>query len=235
MSQNIPATPDTPRVPHAAEGVDVNFCRNPKCSNFGVPIPPSAKKGRGSSNPYTVVAKGKNIPAARCNDCGEIITLKSNTGVLEESRRILAAHFPHPSCLEPLCANHRVPIHVKGACHAIGTTKLGSRRYRCLECKGSFSVKPEGINPIRNQRQSDKNRTILSMLTNKMPLRRICEAADVTPGVLYDRIDFLSSQAGAFLAEREKGFSDTDFKMFFGLARFISTSSPSVTQARSSG
>ena len=81
MNQNIPATPETPRVPPAASGIDVNFCRNPKCSNFGVPIPQAAKKGRGASNPYTVVANGRNIPAARCNACGENITLKSNSGV----------------------------------------------------------------------------------------------------------------------------------------------------------
>lgn len=49
MSKNTSATQDTPRVPHAAQGVDVNFCRNPKCENFGVPIP----------------------QAARCNACGE--------------------------------------------------------------------------------------------------------------------------------------------------------------------
>ena len=79
MSQNTSATPSTPRVPHAAQGVDVNFCRNPKCKNFGVPIPQGVQRGPGASNPYTVVSNGKNIPAARCNACGEHITLKSNS------------------------------------------------------------------------------------------------------------------------------------------------------------
>lgn len=224
MSQNTQSTPATPRVPLAAHGVDVNFCRNPKCQNFGTPIPQFASRGPGADNPYTVVANGKNIPAARCNACGETITLKSNVGVVEEAWRILSTHFPHATCPEPLCGNHRVPVHLKGAYHAIGTTKLGSRRYRCLECKGSFSVKPEGINPIRNQRQSDKNRTILSLLSNKVPLRRICEAADVTPGVLYDRIDFLSEQAEAFLAARERDFPDTDFgRLYMGTDRQVYT------------
>ncbi len=136
MSQNTSATPSTPRVPHAAQGVDVNFCRKPKCENFGVPSPQAVQRGPGASNPYTVVANGKNTPAARCNACGEHITLKSNSGVLEESLRILAAHSRDASCPEPLCSNHRMPVHVKGAPHhdsipLVGVTTSGPMARKC--------------------------------------------------------------------------------------------------------
>ena len=110
MSQSAkptPAVPGTPRVPLPAHGIDVNFCRNRKCSNFGITIPQTTTRGPGADNPYTVVANGRKNPAAKCNACGEAITFKSNAGV----------------------------------------------------------VKPVGLNPSRNQKQSNKNRTILSLLT----------------------------------------------------------------------
>lgn len=222
MSQTAqtPAQPATPRVPLPAGGIDVNFCRNPACQNFGLPVPQTWTRGPGSSNPYTVVASGKKSPAARCNACNESFTLKSNAGVAEETWRILAETYPQATCPDTLCSNHRVPVETKGAYHSVGKTALGSARYRCKACGGGFSVKPSGLNPIRNQRQSDKNRSILSMLTNKMPLRRICEAADVSPRVLYERIDFFHEQALAFLADRERNLAGTDFKrLYLGVDR----------------
>lgn len=192
----------TPRVPPEADGINVNHCKNPNCGNFNLPVPASATYG---SSPYTIVATGANQPAARCNACGEIFGLKSNQGVFEEAYRILSMTHGSASCPETGCAHHRVPVHVEGAYHSFGTTKAGSKRYRCKSCGKTFSVKPKGLNPIARQIQSDKNRTILSMLINKMPLRRICEAADVHPEVLYQRIDFLHRQASALIAERERG------------------------------
>lgn len=140
--------------------------------------------------------------------------------VVEETRRILSESLPRPSCPDPLYSNHRVPVGTSGAFVSIGKTKLGSARYRCKACGGGFSVKPPGLNPIRNQRQSDKNRSILSMLTNKMPLRRICEAADLSPRVLYERIDSFHEQALAFLADRERNLSTTAFpRLYVGVDR----------------
>lgn len=163
-----------------------------------------AQKGPQANNSYTIVATGAKLPAAKCNCCGEIFGLKSNQGVFEEAYRILAPLFGAASCPVPECANHRVPTHIAGAYHEFGKTSAGSQRYRCRACSKTFSVKEKGVNPIAKQVHSDKNRTILSMLVGKMPLRRICEAAEVSPPVLYDKIDFLHRQAVAFLADRER-------------------------------
>lgn len=222
MDNTTPPASLTPRAPRAAHGVDVNFCRNPKCGNFGVPIPQFSLTGRGAANPYKIVAYGRKVPAALCNLCGESITLKSNAGVVEEAHRILSETFPHASCPDPLCGNHRVPTHVKGAYQSIGKTRLGGARHRCKSCGRTFSMKPDGLNPIRNQTHSDKNRTILSMLTNKMPLRRICESADVPMKVLLDRIDFFHEQALGFLASRERGLGETAFRrLYVGVDRQV--------------
>ena len=133
-------------------------------------IIPHARRAAPHVVARTIVAKGKSAPAARCNACGETITLKSNAGVVEEAFRILSETYPHAACPDALCPNHRVPVHVAGNYHAVGKTRLGSLRYRCKACGKTFSAKPAGVNPIGRQRQSDKNRTILSLLTNKMPL-----------------------------------------------------------------
>ena len=114
-----------------------------------------------------------------------------------------------------LCGHHRTPTHFKGAYQSIGKTDIGSRRFRCKSCGRTFSVKPKGLNPIARQRQSDKNRTILSALTNKVPMRRICEMVDVSPRVLYERIDFFHEQALAFLADRESRMADLGIKRLY--------------------
>lgn len=206
-----------PRVPPEVKGINVNHCKNPNCGNFNVPV---AEKTAYGTNPYTIVATGAKLPAAKCNSCGETFGLKSNLGVFEEAYRILSKTYEAESCPVTMCGNHRVPVHIEGAYHSFGTTKAGSKRYSCKSCGKTFSVKPKGLNPIARQRQSDKNRMIFSMLVNKSPLRRICEMADVSARVLYERIDFLHEQAEAFLAERERGLSEAGIdRLYIGVDR----------------
>lgn len=201
-------------------GIQVNFCKNPACASFGVPVATTSTLGRGPVNAYTVVAQGKGLPAARCNHCGEHFPLKSNQGVFEEYWRLHTATVLQSSCPELLCTQHRVPVATPGAYQSFGATTLGSRRYRCKTCGKTFSVKPAGLNPIRHQVQSDKNGVILRMLVGKMPLRRICEAADVSPRVLYRRIDFFAEQAEAFLAQREAKLREQDLRrLYIGVDR----------------
>jgi hypothetical protein len=59
------------RYPPTAAGIQVNFCRNPACANFGVPPAAPKKRGRRPKNEplvaavpgdYTVVAYGKGQP-----------------------------------------------------------------------------------------------------------------------------------------------------------------------------
>ena len=183
-------------------------------------IAQESTRGPGLDNPYAINAGGKHMPVARCNACNESFVIKSNVGVAEETFRILTEVYPHSACPDPLCTNHRVPVHVASEYQSFGVTPIGSRRYRCKSCGKTFSVKPDGINPIARQLQSDKNRTILANLTNKMPLRRICEAANVTARVLYERIDFFHDRALAFLAHREKELESSEFKrLYIGVDR----------------
>ena len=209
-----------PRAPGASHGINVNCCKNPSCASFGVPLADAVIRGPGASNNYTVVGYGKGVPAARCNTCGEHFPLKSNDGVFEEAWRIGRETFVDPSCPMQDCSNHRVGISTPKAYHSFGLTKTGSQRYRCRVCSKIFSVKKPGLNPIGNQRQSDKNLMLLELLCNKMPLRRICEVTGVAPRVLYERIDFFHEQAMAFMAHRESKLPEMEIsRLYIGVDR----------------
>ena len=167
----IPSKKKTPRVPVAHKhGININFCKNQNCNNFDIPVEETAHKGPRAVNRYVVVSNGKNLPSAHCNNCGEIVPLKSNNGVFEESWRITGETFYEPSCPEQDCQNHFVGISNKDAYYSLGLTKAGSQRYRCREedCKKIFSVKPSGIDPTAKHKQSDKNLLLLKLLINKM-------------------------------------------------------------------
>jgi len=218
-----PAPAKQPRVPASAAGIQVNFCKNPACKNFSVPVPETTTKGRptnGVENPYTLTGTAAKSAIARCNGCGEHFPIKSNIGVFEEAWRISSETFPAPCCPDVLCGNHCVPSSTDGAYYRFGATKAGSARLRCRSCGRTFSVKPPGLNPIARQIRSDKNPTILAMLANKTPLRRICEMADIAPRVLYERIDFFHRQAIAFLSDREQRLPEMDIKrLYIGVDR----------------
>lgn len=211
------------RAPIAhGHGIDINFCKNPNCANFGVPIEQESRRGPGAANRYTVVADGKNHPSGRCNTCGESFPLKSNDGVFEEAWRICAETFPEPSCPNQGCSNHRVGVSAEGAYFSLGKTKAGSQRYRCRqpECGRIFSSKPRGLDPTARHRQPEKNELLFELLVNKMPLRRICDVAKVAPRVLYERIDFFHEQALAFLAHHESRLPNLPIRrLYIGVDR----------------
>jgi len=198
-----PAQPPLPRVPLDHDGVQVNFCKNPTCANFGVPIAATAARGRGAVNPYTVVASGAGLPMGRCNACNEHFPFKSNRGIAEERDRMAAYLVPigATTCPTGTCANHAVPVGTPGAYQAYGTTKGGSRRWRCCACGKTFSA---SARPTLRQRQPSKNRLIFKLLINKSPLNRIAEVAEVNIGTVFHRLHFIHEQCVAFAADRER-------------------------------
>lgn len=108
---------------------------------------------------------------------------------------------PWASCPHPGCANSGVSVAVDGAYQKFGRTKAGSTRLRCKACGHVFSLAVKGS---LRQRQAHKNRTILALLLNKSPMRRLCEVADIAPKTLYQRIDFFYEQCISFAGRRER-------------------------------
>jgi transposase-like protein len=198
-----------PRVPTPIKGIQVNFCKNPSCMNFGISAS-TEKQQRGPIGPagkerdlYTLVSsRPGTVTALHCRECGEYPTLKSNLAITEELNRALAYIAPvMVSCPNKSCSNHAVDIvGRKQAYHSFGRTKSGSRRYRCKLCKTTFAVP----GATTGQKKPHKNIQVFQLLVNKMPFKRICEAAGISMPAVYDKIDFLHRQCQAFVANREK-------------------------------
>ena len=198
------------RIPPAVAGIQINFCKNPACRNFGVPAEerPAGRKNAVHGSGYSSITGGVGIPLLLCRHCKETPPIKSNLAISEEYERFVADLAPPrvATCPEVTCANHSIPVTVgKTHYHAIGKTPSGSPRYRCKACQRTFAV---AVKAGLRQRESHKNRMIFSLLMNKSPMRRICEVADIHPETLYQRIDFFYRQCRAFVAAREKALLD---------------------------
>ena len=166
------------RVPIQVNGIQVNFCKNPTCANFGVPAA-IGKQSRGrytSGRPdaYTLnsdmTKEGISVPRLQCQICGEKPPVKSNLAIERKSNRMLGYLAEKPiGCPDPKCPNHLINITAgKIYYSSFGTTKSGSHRYRCKLCETTFSVGA----PTKQQRQPHKNIQVFRLLVNKMPLKR---------------------------------------------------------------
>ena len=83
------------RIPLAHEGIQINFCKNPECFNFGIPalenikglpLPSVAGSCNRNRDNYTIVGE-KNL---RCHFCGQEPPMKSNKGIYDEFSRMWA-------------------------------------------------------------------------------------------------------------------------------------------------
>lgn len=200
-----PVAPESPklRIPEEAGGIQINFCKNPACVNFGIPAEQQATRGPGSANRYTIGASGAQVPQMRCNHCNEWFPVKSNQGILEEVERMGAqlGGKDDPCCPNEACANHEIPVGFgKLFYSAFGKTAIGSPRWKCKACGKTFSAPKKSTH---RQRESHKNREVFAMLAAHMPLRRIIEITGINPRSIYTKIDFIHRQCVAFAAARE--------------------------------
>ena len=208
------------RVPPAVGGIQVNFCKNPRCPNFGVPAstkrqprgPGARKKGRDTYKIAT--SHGFKAPSLLCLYCHEYPGIKSNIGIYEEISRFLAYLAP-PSpitCPNENCQNHSVnPGQPEKRFQLFGKTRSGSQRFRCRVCKVTLSVG----SPTNRQRVPHKNLIVFRLLMNKMPLRRICEVAGISEETLYRKIDFIHSQCVRFAGSRERALPERQIRRLY--------------------
>jgi transposase-like protein len=204
------------RYPPAAAGIQVNFCKSPKCGNFGVPPSNEPKRGRpaAGSEPkvpapgdYTVVAIAKDVPALKCSLCKEVFPMHSNLAVAEELMRISAYLDPAwPACPNDLCGLFGKADEAAGKQHTrYGVNRHGTPRYQCGSCHKVFAF---GGGPDKRQRDTHHNRDIFTHLVNTVPIRRIVKLLGISTSVLYTRIDFIHKQCQLFAGERERTLLD---------------------------
>jgi transposase-like protein len=201
-----------PRIPLSVAGIQVNFCKNPECSNFGVPASTETQpKGRGAKSrgrdDYRLAGSSYSnnrpgTPVLTCLKCNATPPIKSNQGIHEEKTRIskyLSGN--EPSCPNKDCENYGV-TDKKKRYHRHGPSKSGSTRFICLACKRTFSVSTS--KPAKNHHLPHKNSEVFNMLVNTVPMRRICKIAGIHKKTLYDKIRFIHQQTMAFVARRER-------------------------------
>jgi transposase-like protein/DNA-directed RNA polymerase specialized sigma24 family protein len=165
-----------------------------------------------------IVGSGKRLghPYLRCNKCNELFPIKSNKGISDETDRLVSSldiTKPEVCCPNENCSNHLISI-TAGRVHysQFGKTAIGSPRWKCKFCLKTFSTPTKSTH---NQEKSHKNTLIFKLLINKMPMRRICEVADIGPNALYGKIDFIWKQCLAFSAYRETNLLEMEIKRLY--------------------
>lgn len=209
----------------AGRRLQVNFCKNPLCANFGVPATGTkfARLKPTAAEPGTQYKLGStsqgNVPSLTCLMCSETFPVKSNVGITEEIAR-MTRHFNKVSTCCPTveCANASTPVPNKNAYYSFGKTDAGSVRYQCKACKKTFS---KSARATLRQREPRKNAPILQSLMNKAPLSRLIEVHDISFQTLYDKLDFFYKQVQEFNAEREPEIRNLvrDRKVYLALDR----------------
>jgi transposase-like protein len=193
-----------PRVPPTVNGIQANFCKNPKCSNFSIPVENKKKRilGAKTTETYRIIGGQKLKRLLTCLVCRKSYILRSNLAISQELSRL--DHQKHreriAACCNEACECFGKPQYLNPELYfAHGVTKAGTARYRCRNCKATFSV---GLQ-VRNQRRPELNSEVLKLLVNKVPMRRICEILSINPSTLYDKIKYLYEVTSLFISERE--------------------------------
>ncbi len=195
------------RIPPTVSDLQVNTCRNPICLQFGKEPRQDVTRGRsGKSDGYRIIGGWNKSRVLWCTVCGQSFSLKSNLAIAEEFKRLWQPHVKpdEPSCPNSVCINHGYPVNLHQEKYQnFGITTAGSRRYRCKQCRKTFSFSTK---PTHRQRQPEKNEPVFKALINKVPMRRICELMDVRPAVLYQRLNFFQQQCERFARHWEQYF-----------------------------
>lgn len=212
------STEPASRIPPAVNGIQINFCKNPLCLNFGRPASPEPQKRgpsgpRDSSDSYTISGDSRGRTSISCKLCGEIPPIKSNLAISEDLARMSEYLIPKliPSCPSETCPNHSVNISTPKTYYSFGKTKSGSKRYRCRECGTTFAI---GGTTLR-QKRPEVNETVFKLLVNKMPFNRIMEVAGISAGTLYGKIDFIHQQCLAFAANQERQLQEISISRLY--------------------
>ena len=211
----MPLTMNAPkglRAPPPYSGLQVNFCRNATCENFGVPVDPHAPRKNPDDN-YLIGKSGRLLPdrPMKCQVCGKTFLLKSNVAVAQELERISEYLLPkpEPTCPTRGCENAGLGVFSNPEAFPIRERRKGAQRVQCRACRRRFSV---SISAIAKQNSPHHNRAVFVELVTKKPIRGIAQVTGLDPASVYEKIDFIHRQCLGFAGERERKLSETSHK-----------------------
>ena len=230
MKGRNPMSTSEPRVPLAAtinlpgsqRTIQVNHCKMPDCSNFGVP----ARTEKGKPGPsadrdmnYKVHSTAKGtIPAVRCKACLDLPPIKSNASIRAEVERLAQATGiwtleESTGCSNDGCGNHHRPI----AFHPEEYRKRGKVKngdgqyYECKRCRRRFLVS----DPLRLHDNSRRYAVdILSRIANKSPVRGSVRGARLKSfDSYYPILDFIYRRCRAYSGRVDRALMDGRMKL----------------------
>lgn len=142
----------------------------------------------------------------QCGGCGKTSIIKNNKAIIEEYRRLrrkFCPEFPRDACSNEECANHgKAQSQNPELYRKAGTTKKGTQRWKCKSCLRTFSTGTR----LGRQKRSHTNRDVLWMITNGVPITKICDFTELSPRDVYRKIDFIHDRVIDFTAKREADF-----------------------------
>lgn len=170
----------TEKLPLAAKGLQLNFCKTLACDNFG----------DSDEQHYLVQRTNPKRPALVCRKCGAFPPLINNQEVLNElARQQQVQSHSLPSCNNSKCEHFGFDVLThRELYHAFGYS--GDRqRYRCKSCASTFVDKWSGEN-----QKSLIQQKLLGFLFTGYSVREICRRLHINPKTFYDHINQIASR-----------------------------------------
>ena len=203
------------RIPGESGGIQINFCKNPNCANFGVAaLQRTAAPRLSQAHQSDTTASPQPAPDIRCCVVSCAKNCPRSKATLQCMKNWIAC------CSRCRCQLSRVvpttPVSITefgvstyaSRYQRFGQTAGGSIRYRCKACKRLFT---QVRRSTLRQRQSDPTKWCSRLLVNKSPMRRICEVAGINAETLYQRIDFFAEQCRLLQPHEKPAAADEDF------------------------
>lgn len=198
------------RFPEGGPGFDVNACVTADCQNFGQP----SISSEGQDDRYILAGLGTDsegpLLGFQCRACKRTGKQYSNLAIAEEKARYMKALTRGllGSCRTDGCPGNGLDVATSPEQYSkFGYTAIGSPRYRCADCRKTFSVNRSADHRLRHP---EKTETIFKLLINKTPMRRLCEVADIGSETLYQRIGRIYDQCQRVARAHERRLLESD-------------------------
>lgn len=195
--------------------IQINFCKNPQCKNFGVPAKeeltkPGPSPDRDLNYKVTNTSKGR-VPAILCKSCKEKIPIKSNAGISAEFERItrpILTRKEKLSCKTKSCPGfgHSVgeypELYSKAGLHSLS----GGQLYICKSCKKRLlESEPVRIHHKTRHLASD----LFSRVANKSPVRGTVRGMALkSTDNYYSLLDFVSRRCNQLAGRFDRRMID---------------------------
>mgnify|MGYP006115937465 FL=1 len=194
------------RVPEPSHGINVNSCSKALCKNFNIP----AKNSKPDPN-YRVTGTKLNGSALLCKACGCYTTVKSNQAIYEEIKRLeyldersQVLRQDGTGCHNISCPNFDKKLSVSPDLYQpFAKTRKGNQRYRCRECKMTFTHGSEKRKSHPHSK-SHSNSTLFRLIVNDMGINRMMEITELNAATIYRKIDMFYERCISFLHSREE-------------------------------